>query len=185
MVSHASSSVHQLRADAGDLLDSLRRIVRHLRLVESESEQATGVTAAQLFVLSRLASGPASSIRELAQRTLTDPSSVSVVLSKLEERGYVQSTPDAGDKRRRVIALTRSGKAVLGRAPRLPQVHLLAALEGLPAGRRRAMVAGLQELVLALGAGDTKPELFFENEPPRGARLRRKPLAKAKIELAR
>jgi DNA-binding MarR family transcriptional regulator len=76
MGSHASRP-----DDTTRILDALRRIVRHLRLVAGQSESRVGVAPAQLFVLSRLHDQPASSVRELAARTLTDPSSVSVVLS--------------------------------------------------------------------------------------------------------
>lgn len=181
MASHASQQEQELRADASDLLDSLRRIVRHLRLVASESEAKAGVAPAQLFVLSRLAAGPASSIRELAERTMTDPSSVSVVLTKLEARGFIARTPDPDDKRRVQLSLTKAGRAALTRSPELPQVHLLAAIEALPPARRRAMVVGLQELVLALGADTTKPELFFENEPSEKKSARPKTAAKPKV----
>ncbi len=148
--------------DASELLDSLRRIVRHLRLVASESEAKAGLAPAQAFVLSRLAEGPATSIRELATRTMTDPSSVSVVLDKLEARGLVARTPDPEDRRRTHLSLTSSGKRALSRAPELPQVHLLGKLAELPEARRRALVTALQDLVVVLGAEQTKPALFFE-----------------------
>ncbi len=148
--------------DASALLDSLRRIVRHLRLVASESEAKAGLAPAQAFVLSRLAEGPARSIRELAERTMTDPSSVSVVLDKLEARGFVARSPDPEDKRRSQLSLTPAGKRALSRTPELPQVHLLAKLAELPPVRRRALVQAVQELVVVLGAEQAKPALFFE-----------------------
>lgn len=158
------------RAEANEVFDSLRRIVRHLRLASNASESAAGMSTAQLFVLSRLAESKASSIRELAVRTMTDPSSVSVIVAKLEARGFVERTPDPVDRRRALLALTAVGKKLLGKAPELPQVRLLDAVEALPAARRRAIVGALDDLVSALGAEAEEPTLFFEDEPGREKR---------------
>ncbi|WP_169928404.1 MarR family winged helix-turn-helix transcriptional regulator [Labilithrix luteola] len=155
------------RAEANEVFDSLRRIVRHLRLAANASESAAGMSTAQLFVLSRLAEAKATSIRELAVRTMTDPSSVSVVVAKLEARGLVERTPDATDRRRALLSLTAAGKKLLAKAPELPQVRLLEAVEALPTARRRAIVSALSDLVTALGAEAAEPQFFFEDEPSR------------------
>ena len=166
MGSHASRPRRpRTEGDTGRILDALRRIVRHLRLVARTSETQAGVAPAQLFVLSRLAEQPAESVRELAARTLTDPSSVSVVLSKLEARKLVVRRSDPSDKRRAQIALTAKGRAALGRAPELPQVRLVSAIGALPASRRRAVADALLEVVHALGADRAEPQLFFEDAP--------------------
>jgi DNA-binding MarR family transcriptional regulator len=60
---------------------SLRKIVRFLRLADRAAEAAVGLSAAQLFVLQTLASQPAASLAEVADRTLTDQSSVSTVVA--------------------------------------------------------------------------------------------------------
>jgi DNA-binding MarR family transcriptional regulator len=176
MGSHASRRARAPRGDdhTASILDALRRIVRHLRLVARESETQAGVAPAQLFVLSRLAEQPAESVRELAARTLTDPSSVSVVLAKLEAKKLVVRRLDPRDKRRAQIALTAKGRAALGRAPELPQVRLVSAIAALPATRRRAVAAALLDVVSALGADRVEPQLFFEDAPlAEGKRKRR------------
>src|SRR5262245_858835 len=99
------------------VLDAFRRIVRELRLGARTAERAVGVSAAQLFVLEKLAANPAASVAELAARTLTDPSSVSVVVSRLAERGLVSRTTASADARRAEIALTARGRALARRAP--------------------------------------------------------------------
>ncbi|NUP12118.1 MAG: winged helix-turn-helix transcriptional regulator [Polyangiaceae bacterium] len=144
---------------------SLRQIVRHLRVAARAAEQEVGVPPAQLFVLSQLAGAPAASIRELAERTLTDPSSVSVVLAKLEAKKLVARAADERDRRRSIFTLTPKGRSAVGRAPMLPQVRLIAALEALPEGRARAIATALDDLVAALGAEHVEPVLLFEDEP--------------------
>src|SRR5262249_61639595 len=68
-------------------LRALRRLVRALRLADRAAESRLGLSAAQLFVLERLAEGPVGSMAELAGRTPTDASSVSGVVQRLTEPG--------------------------------------------------------------------------------------------------
>src|SRR4026207_959903 len=54
--------------DVGIILDTLRSIVRELRLASREAEQRVGVHGAQLHALRRLADRPATSLTALAGR---------------------------------------------------------------------------------------------------------------------
>src|SRR5690242_18734557 len=119
MGSHASPPASP-PPEATQVLEALRRIVRFLRVSSRASESKAGVSTAQLFVLSQLEASPAPSIRALAERTMTDPSSVSVVVAKLEELGLVSRGSDAKDRRRAELALTPRGRKALARAPELP-----------------------------------------------------------------
>ena len=146
--------------DTTSALDSLRRIFRVLRV--EAAEKRLGVTAAQLFVLRALGDAPASSIRELAGRTLTDPSSVSVVVSRLVARRLVSRKPSPADARRAVLSLTPSGKSLLARAPLPPQLRLIAAIDELPAASRGRLAKALAELVGELGVAEGVAGMFFE-----------------------
>src|SRR3982751_587504 len=86
--------------EATTVLIAQRRIVRFLRLADRDVEAACDISAAQLFVLHTLVDKPAQSLSELAQRTLTDQSSVSTVVSRLVERGLVKRTASRADRRR-------------------------------------------------------------------------------------
>ncbi|MGE0870692.1 MAG: MarR family winged helix-turn-helix transcriptional regulator [Kofleriaceae bacterium] len=149
-----------------DVLVALRRIVRWLRLADREAELACGVSAAQLFVLHRLAAGPAPSLARLAEWTLTDQSSVSTVVSRLVAGGYVARTPSRVDRRRAELRLTAAGRRLLATAPPIPQAHLLAALTMMPRGEGADIVRALQRLICAIGADDVSPHMLFEDEPP-------------------
>ena len=68
----------------------------------------------QLFVLHTLGSHGKLSLGEVAQRTFTDPSSVSVVVRKLEARGLVVKGVAETDHRRLEIGLSPEGRQLLG-----------------------------------------------------------------------
>jgi DNA-binding MarR family transcriptional regulator len=143
-------------------LDSLRRVVRGLRVSAGEVEKRSGISLAQLFVLGMLADGRPRSIIELAAETLTDPSSVSVVVRRLVDAGLVSRSPARDDARRAQLRLTAAGKRLLARAPETPQARLLHALGELPARQLHHMTTALGHLARALGTDDAA--LFFEDE---------------------
>jgi DNA-binding MarR family transcriptional regulator len=153
-------------------MNAIRRLVRVLRTASQDVEGALGLSGAQLFVLETLAAGPAPSLGALAQRTLTDPSSVSVVVSRLVERKLVRRTVASDDARRAELALTRSGEALLRRAPETVQARAIATLEQLAASERRSLLHGIEALVRGIGVSTEPASMLFEEEsrPVRKAR---------------
>jgi DNA-binding MarR family transcriptional regulator len=153
-------------------MNGVRRIVGAIRLSSRASEKVLGVSAAQLFVLQQLADRAARgeaapSIAQLASSTATDPSSVSVVVSRLAARGFVARRASKSDGRRAEVTITAEGDALLARAPQPIQARLIEALTGMSPERRRELVAGLDDLVNALGLADQSASMFFEEEGER------------------
>jgi len=151
-------------------LDAIRRIVRALRESSRAAERSVGIGAAQLFVLQRLAAEPALSLNELAARTFTHQSSVSVVVTRLVERGLVARARGDDDARRVSLSVTAAGRALLGRAPSAAQDRLLAGLGLLGPTARRQLAALLGRLVDVMALPDRHPPMFFEAAPGRRAR---------------
>jgi DNA-binding MarR family transcriptional regulator len=161
--------VAQVRA----VLDSLRRVVRELRLTAREAESLAGISGAQLFVLQTLADAPAASINELAERTMTDQSSVSVVVRRLVDKKLVARKPAANDSRRVELELSASGRRLLARCPEPTQARLLAALQKLAPSELSALSEGMAGLVREMGIEKADARMFFEETtPPRPRRPR-------------
>lgn len=135
------------------VLDALRAIGRAIRVSGREAENRHGMHPAQLHALQQLADRPAKSLAELAERTHTDPSSVSVVVQRLVERGFVTRTAAAADRRRTELAVTHAGRAMLRRAPQSPERHLERALQAI--GEREAASLARKLAALAAALDDT------------------------------
>ena len=149
-------------------LDSIRRIIRVLRRSSRQIERQLGIGGAQLFVLQQLADAPASSINELADRTHTHQSSVSVVIRRLVEQGLVTRRSASSDRRRRELKLTAAGKRLVDRAPVPGQVRLIEGLLALTEADRRTLERLLGRVVQGMGAAAEIPEMIFADEgsPP-------------------
>ena len=140
--------------DVGVILDALRSIVRELRLASREAEQRVGVHGAQLHALRQLSDTPATSLTELAERTHTDISSVSVVVSRLVEQGLVARKSADDDRRRLSLGLTARGRAVIRRAPETGTSRLLRAASHLSDRELHGLASGLAKLVDGLDGTD-------------------------------
>lgn len=151
---------------------ALRRIVRFLRLADREVEAACHISAAQLFVLHSLVDRPAASLAELAQRTLTDQSSVSTVIARLVERKLVRRTPSRLDRRRAELEITPVGIRMVEKAPRVPQAQMIAAIRAMPTKRRAELARVLDGLATTIGASDVAPRMLFDDETPGPRRAR-------------
>ncbi len=156
-------------------IDAFRRILRALRLSAREVQSASGLTAAQLFVLSALADGVPLSLNELAERTMTDRSSVSAVVDRLGERGLLVRRQSQRDRRRAEVALTARGRAIVRRAPPAPTSLLIGGLEAMPALRLRQLSTALTTLIAEMGVADGAATMLFEDEPAAPAVRRRAP----------
>jgi DNA-binding MarR family transcriptional regulator len=116
------------RADLAQVIDSIRSIIQELRIAGREAEQKLGLSSAQLFVLQALSDSPELSVNELAERTFTHQSSVSMVVARLVTAKLVTRKTTREDARRVSVALTAAGRAVVRKSPDAGQVRLIHAL---------------------------------------------------------
>jgi DNA-binding MarR family transcriptional regulator len=151
-------------SESARILDAIRRLVRHLRLADRAAQSELGISGAQLFVLAEVGKTPAMSLNDVAARTRTDQSSVSVVVSRLVDAGLITRGRDTRDARRLVLDLTAEGRAILDRAPAVPQEVILEAVERLSSAERKRFADSLTALVDVLGAEPGPAPMLFEEE---------------------
>lgn len=150
-------------------VNSVRRIVRGLRLAEQQTRVEAGLSAAQLFVLGQLAESSAASLSELAERTLTDRTSAAAVVERLEAAGLVATERSTEDRRRVLVQITTAGRRRVRAAPEAPTTRLLAGLERLTSGELAMLARLLERLVETMGLADEPATMLFE-ERASGAR---------------
>jgi len=153
------------------IMDNFRRIVQALRTSNRVAEHFD-LTGAQLFVLSVLhETDQPMSIVGIARETQTDPSTVSVVVGKLVERGYVKRTRSDEDTRRAALTLTARGRALHRTYPQsLPQLRLAKALARLSPADAKKLDRILAIVVEDMGLGDLPAVMMFSNTKTRRVR---------------
>lgn len=145
-------------------MDAVRAVVRALRINTRAIELEIGISLAQLFVLQQVAERPATSLNDLAERTATHQSSVSVVVRRLVDRGLVTRRADTADKRRVQIEVTPAGQKLLVGAPETFQMRLMHALGELPAGERKQLAHLLSKWLDTAGISYSSPPMMGEEE---------------------
>ena len=91
----------------------LRSAHKRASSVCSEALGNSELTPAQYFALARLHEVGRLSQNHLGRLTAMDPATIQGVIQRLQARGLVERTADKYDRRRKVLQLTASGKALV------------------------------------------------------------------------
>lgn len=141
-------------------IECIRGLVNALGESARTVEERTGLTNAQLYLLRLLDSETDLTVNDLTARSLTQQSTVSVIVTRLAKAGYVERIRSAVDARRVHIRLTRRGRALVRRAPEPPLGQMIDALDDLPAADAKALIRGIGSLLRHMRAPRSRRPLF-------------------------
>jgi DNA-binding MarR family transcriptional regulator len=164
--SHSTSVGRAKTDDVATAVDAFRRILRELRRAARKTELATGLSAAQTFVLNAVDASPGCSLNDVAATTMTDRTSVAAILDRLLEERYVKRVRADEDRRRASLTITARGQRAMRDAASPPTTLLVDALRALPAAERAALAAGLSALTERMGIADEPAGMLFEDDRP-------------------
>ena len=146
-------------------MNTVRAVVRGIRMQSRAFELMAGMSLAQVLVLEQLRARPASSLGDLATRTGTHQTSVSVVVSRLVKRELVARLRSTRDRRRTELTITDAGREALSRVPGTIQSQLDTALTAWPEADTKKLAELLDRWVTLAGIDETIDE---ESEPAGG-----------------
>lgn len=154
-----NDSLHEQRPEVAEVMDYFRHIFKALRISSSQFEKNLGLSAAQIFVLKKLKEEPGLSINDLAIRTVTHQSSVSVVVKKLEEQKLVSRSTSKEDSRKVIVFLTPDGDHKLQNIPRAIQEEMVETLQAMAPHKTKSLADLMREFV-------TKAKIVDSSNPP-------------------
>jgi DNA-binding MarR family transcriptional regulator len=163
--------------EAHSVLNSFRCLVKSLRLADRAGFKEFGLGASQVYVLHELQRDSPLSINDLAQRTATDQSTVSVVVAKLIEKGYVARERSELDARRLDLTLTPKGLRTARSLPPPIQQSIIEGVQRLSPQRAKALASSLREICEILGVADEHPPMLLaddDGQRPRSPKRARK-----------
>src|SRR5258708_21805986 len=103
------------------------------------------------------------SLSELAEKTRTDQSSVSVVVSRLVENGLVMRERGGRDARRLILNLTKNGRAIAEKSPPAAQEKILEVLDRMPPADRRRFADIFSHIIEDLGESRGVAPMMFDD----------------------
>jgi MarR family transcriptional regulator, lower aerobic nicotinate degradation pathway regulator len=110
LLRNSSGEQYQYDAQVGHLL---RRALQRNLIIFSKHFETSELTSVQFIVLCALAEHGPISQNLMGRLVALDPSTTKGVVERLAERGLILIGPDAEDRRKLVIELSRAGKIML------------------------------------------------------------------------
>ena len=95
-----------------NFLFTLGELSRLVRAYADRQAARYGITRAQWAVLAKLHEVGPTSQNQLGRMTAMDVATIKGVVDRLRQRGLIGTHPDPADTRRRLVVLTRSGRAL-------------------------------------------------------------------------
>lgn len=92
-----------------NLAYSLSRLAADIHTLHKLSEKKCGVSLIQWSLLSYVIDHPATSSLEISKELKIHPSTLSVILKKMEEKNLLMIIPDPRDSRKKMISATKRG----------------------------------------------------------------------------
>lgn len=125
----------------------LNRIVNRLNMKLAEDLKAIGMTVPQYRVLAVLMAGDGRSVNELSVYTVTEQSTLSKLLLRMESSGLVRRQSNAADGRIVNVYITEDGRAAFARVLPPALEHYRTAIKGLDEAEFRALTATLHRVL--------------------------------------
>ncbi len=147
-----------------EIMQSLRRIFKAIQLYSQEVSQNFGITGPQLWALKILSINGSLPLGQLSQKMYLHPSTISGVVDRLEQKGYVVRDRGHEDRRVVMVQLTPKGKKVISKAPNPIQGKMIYGLRNLKQGDLNAIYYSVVKLVKMVEAQNMKVTFFFDQE---------------------
>jgi MarR family transcriptional regulator, organic hydroperoxide resistance regulator len=115
-----------------------------------EMMQESGITLPQMIALHRLSACPSMAVSELAQDLGMAMSTVSVLVQRLVLKQWASRTENPLDRRAKLLAITKSGEALISSLERQRTASLSKGMQSLPNDLQQEMLGIMNKCVVAM-----------------------------------
>ena len=132
-----------------DFLPTLQALAQCYQAFEAYSAtdiRALGLTPPQFDIIATLGNTPGMTATELGDKTLITKGTLTGVVDRLAERGWVERVAHSSDRRSQIIRLTTSGEALFAQVFPVHMAHLAACFAGTSAAGHQRWQTALHAL---------------------------------------
>jgi DNA-binding MarR family transcriptional regulator len=137
-----------------NILIALRRVIRAVDQHSRQLVQSHGLTGPQALLLTEIARSQGLTGSELAKRVSLSQATVTDVVKRLENRGLLERSRDAIDKRKMLLRATRQGETLVKQSVPLLQERFQGRLNELKEWERNQLLSSLQRIAEMMNAED-------------------------------
>jgi DNA-binding MarR family transcriptional regulator len=136
------------------MVAALRRIARSIDLHSRDLLHQCGLTAPQLLTMRALVRLEPVAVTALAAAVSVSQATMTGILDRLEQQGFVARNRAQGDRRNMLVSSTPSAVKFLEAAPSILQDRFSAELSRLDPAEQKAMLATLERIARMMGTGE-------------------------------
>jgi len=132
-----------------DFLPTVQALVQCYQAFEAYSAahiRALGLTPPQFDIIATLGNTPGMTATELGDKTLITKGTLTGVVDRLADRGWVERVAHGSDRRCQIVRLTKTGEALFAKAFPAHMAHLAACFAGSSAAEHKRWQIALRTL---------------------------------------
>jgi len=147
-----------------ELLSSIRRIIRAVDVHSKNLLKQYGITGPQLIILKEIGRNQFISVSDLARKVSLSQATVTNILVRLEQQGYLQRRKGEGDKRKVYMDISDKTRRIIESNPSLLQLTFVKKFQNLADWEQSLLLSSLQRIASMMDAQDLDavPHLFSD-----------------------
>ncbi len=140
------------------IIDIVRELSRTLRFFDRKSQDNTGVTLNQCYMLDLIRENKIMPLSELHERLGIDKSTTTRLIEPLLKRGLLEKMKSQQDKRASYVVITKNGEEVFHNARNRSFVAIRKVLEEIPEEKHLQVVESIDLLLEAFNTIYKRPK---------------------------
>jgi len=154
-----------MKTDKSDeLLRSIRKIIRAVDLHSKVLLKKYGLTGPQLMILNEIGKSSELSVTEIAKHISLSQATVTTILDRLEQQGFIVRKRGQSDKRKVYIEASEKTKDILASKPSLLQSGFIDRFNRLEDWEQTLLLSSLQRTASLMDSGQLEPEPVVAGE---------------------
>ena len=145
-------------------MQSLRRIFKAIQDYSQDVHGKFGITGPQLWALKTISESGNLHLGELSKKMYLHPSTITGVVDRLENKGFVMRERDRVDRRVVNVRLTPAGESLIKTAPSPVQGKMIHGLNKLNEKDLGRIYESVKKLVEIMEVQDLKVAFFFHHD---------------------
>ena len=147
-----------------ELLASIRKIIRAVDLHSKVLLKKYGLTGPQLMILHEIGKSSELSVTEIAKQISLSQATVTTILDRLEQQGFIVRKRGQSDKRKVYIEASEKTKDILASKPSLLQSDFIGRFHRLKDWEQTLLLSSLQRIASMMDSGQLESEPILPGE---------------------
>jgi DNA-binding MarR family transcriptional regulator len=158
-----------------ELLSNIRKITRAISMHSKTLLKTYGLTGPQLVILTEISRSTRPSVTEIARRVSLSQATVTNIVGRLEQQGFLERERGEADRRKVYLRITDKTQRTLDSHPSLLQVDFVRRFNDLEDWEQSLLLSSVQRIAAMMGAQDIEAGPFLYGEPLHGPEKERPP----------